>query len=85
MNYRIFLNKRFYSVKIEFIQTNDENLKIKEIFGTDRFNHLVLKREGDRVVYSATLNTDKECSSTRLNEIISKNDFICSIERCEND
>ena len=85
MNYRIFLNKRFYSVKIEFIQTNDENLKIKEIFGTDRFNHLVLKREGDRVVYSATLNTDKEFSSTRLNEIISKNDFICSIERCEND
>ena len=85
MNFRIFRNKRFYSVKIEFIQTGDENLKIKEIFGTDRFNHLVLKREDDRVVYSATLNTDKEFSSTRLNEIISQNQFICSIERCEND
>ena len=44
--------------------------KIKEIFGTDRFNHLVIKRENDQVIYSATLTTDKEFSSTRLNEII---------------
>ena len=85
MNLKVFHSKRYYSVKIEFIHTGDENLKIKEIFGTDRFNHLVLKRGEDRVVYSATLNTDKEFSSTRLNQIISENPFICSIERCEND
>lgn len=85
MNLKVFHSKRYYSVKIEFVHTGDENLKIKEIFGTDRFNHLILKRGEDRVVYSATLNTDKEFSSTRLNEIISENAFICSIERCEND
>lgn len=83
--FKIFHSKRYYSVKIEFIHTGDENLKIKEIFGTDRFNHLVLKRGEGQVIYSATLNTDKEFSSTRLNEIISQNPFICSIERCEND
>ena len=38
-NFRIFKNKKSYSVKIEFSRTGDENLKIKEIFGTDRFNH----------------------------------------------
>lgn len=81
----IFRMKRTYSVKIEFLQTGDENKKIKEIFGTDRFNHLVLLRENDRIVYSATLNTDKEFSSTHLNQIISENPFICSIERCDND
>ncbi len=85
LNFRVFRSKRYYSVKIEFTQTADENRKIKEIFGTDRFNHLVIKREESRVVYSATLNTDKEFSSTRLNEIIAENDFICSIERCDND
>ena len=84
-NLKIFHTRRFYSVKIEFVHTGDENLKIKEIFGTDRFNHLVLKRGENQVVYSATLNTDKEFSSTRLNEIISENPFICSIERCEKD
>ena len=84
-NFRIFKNKKSYSVKIEFSRTGDENLKIKEIFGTDRFNHLVLIREKDRVVYSATLNTEEEFSSSRLNEIMEENDFICSIERCDND
>lgn len=84
-NFRIFKNKKSYSVKIEFSRTGDENLKIKEIFGTDRFNHLVLKRDGDQVLYSATLTTDNEFSSSELNEIISNNPFIFSIERCDND
>ena len=85
LNVRLFRTKRTYSVKIEFLQTGEENLKIKEIFGTDRFNHLVIKREENRVIYSATLNTEREYSSTRLNEIITENPFICSIERCDND
>lgn len=83
LNVRIFKAKKYYSVKIEFVQSEDENLKIKEIFGTDRFNELVLNRDGDRIVYSATLNTDKEFSSTRLKEIMAENPFICSIERCD--
>ncbi len=85
LHFRLFRNKRTYSVKIEFSRTGDENLRIKEIFGTDRFNHLVLKREGDQVLYSATLTTDNEFSSTQLNEIISQNSFIFSIERCDNE
>lgn len=83
--YRIFKARKFYSVKIEFLRTGDENIKIKEIFGTDRFNHLVIKRENDQVIYSATLTTDQEFSSTRLNEIIEENPFIYSLERCDND
>ncbi len=83
LNNPIFRSKQYYTVKIEFLQTGDENRIIKEIFGTDRFNQLVLHREEDRIVYSATLNTDKEFSSTRLNEIMKENPFICSIERCD--
>ena len=80
---RLFRHKQYYSVKIEFFQTGEENQKIKEIFGTDRFNHLVIKREDGQVTYSATLNTDQEFSSSSLNQIISENSFICSIERCD--
>lgn len=83
--FRIFHSKKYYSVKIEFVRTGTENLKIKEIFGTDRFNHLVLSRDNEnRVLYSATLTTDKEFSSTRLNQIIEENEFIISLERCDN-
>ena len=82
---RLFRTTKTYSIKIEFLYTGDENLKIKGIFGTDRFNHLVIKRENKQVLYSATLNTEKEYSSSHLNEIVKENPFIISIERCEND
>ena len=85
LNFRVFRSKRFYSINIKFIQMDNENKKIKEFFGTDRFNQLVIKREDDKIVYSATLNTDREFSSTKLNEIMAKNSFILSIERCDND
>lgn len=83
LNLPIFRHKKYYSIKIEFLQTEDENLRIKEIFGTDRFNELVLNRVNNTIVYSATLNTDKEISATRLKEIMTENPFIHSIERCD--
>ncbi len=85
LRFRLFRTKRTYSVNIEFVQTNDENMIIKEIFGTDRFNHLVIRREGGQVIYTATLNTSKEFSSTFLKEIMTKHPFIVSLERCDND
>lgn len=86
MNFRLFKNKKYYSIKIVFTQTERENKIIKEIFGTDRFNHLVITRSVDgKVTYSATLNTDVEYSSTKLNQIMQQNSFISLIERCENE
>lgn len=83
--YRLFSNPKTYSVKIEFVQKVDENLQIKELFGTDRFNKLVITRENGQTIYSATLNTEREYSSTRLNEIMQEHAFIRSLERCDND
>ena len=85
LNIRLFTHKKIYSIKIEFYQSADENEKIKELFGTDRFHHLVISRTDGKVVYSATLNTDKEFSSARLKEIMIENPFIASIERCDKD
>ncbi len=85
LNFRIFHMRKSYSVKIEFVQLTDENLKIKEMFGTDRFNKLVITRENGQTIYSATLNSEKEFSSTRLNEIMMEHSFIRSLERCDND
>lgn len=86
MNFRLFKNKKYYSIKIVFTQTENENKIIKEIFGTDRFNHLVISRNPEGMVtYSATLNTDVEYSSSKLNQIMQQNSFIATIERCENE
>lgn len=82
---RPLVQKKSYSVKIVFIQKTDENLKIKELFGTDRFNKLVITRENGQIIYSATLTTEKEFSSSWLNRLMEENPFICSVERCDND
>ena len=81
----IFTTKRTYSIKIEFVQTVDENMQIKALFGTDRYNKLVITREDGKTIYSATLNTQMEYSSTRLNEIMQEHSFIRSLERCDNE
>jgi putative Mg2+ transporter-C (MgtC) family protein len=80
-----FKSKKTFSIKIRFKQENSANKQIKEIFGVDRFNHLIIERCDSCIIYSATLNTDKEISSSRLNAIMCENDFIYSIERCDND
>ncbi|MBQ8163540.1 MAG: MgtC/SapB family protein [Clostridia bacterium] len=82
---KIFKSKKTFSVNIRFIQNDGANMKIKRIFGVDRFNHLIIERKGDSIIYSATLNTEKELSSNELNEIIYEHSFIYSIERCDND
>ena len=83
---RIFRQKKYYSVKVHFKDEDDANLKIKETFKIDRFNHLVIERsEGGVLYYSATLQTSEEYPSTRLKEIMKEHPFISSIERCDDD
>ena len=82
---KLFKSKKFYSVKIEFKYTGNENNIIKEIFGTDRLNKLQITRKDGEVVYSATITTSREFSSQYLTDILNKYDFICYIERCDND
>lgn len=81
--WRVFQQKRYFSINIVFKQTSDERERIKAIFDIDRYNRLVLTREGDDLIYQATLNTDVEYSSAQLDDIMKNNCFIRSIERCD--
>ena len=83
--WKLIRRKKTFSVKLEFEYTSDENMIVKNLFSIDRFNHLVIKRENGKVLYSAMLNTDKEFRSSELNEMIANHPFILSIERCDND
>ena len=80
---RFFQTKKYYQIKICFVNGGEECGKIKELFRTDRFNRLVIERKGGETLYHATLNTDEEYSSARLQEIMAENPFIKSIERCD--
>lgn len=83
LHLRLFQSHKYYSLKIKFRQAENANERIKELFSVTRFNHLVINRENEHTVYSATLNTDREFSSSTLEKILEENDFITSIERCD--
>ena len=83
LNCRMFRTKKYFQIKICFINGGEECGKIKELFQTDRFNRLVIERKGSETMYRATLNTDEEYSSAQLQEIMKENPFIKSIERCD--
>lgn len=82
-NWKIFQRKRYFSINIVFTQVSEERERIKAIFDVDRYNRLVVTRDGDKLVYHATLNTDVEYSSAQLDEIMRNNSFISSLERCD--
>ena len=78
---KIFRHKKMYSIKIVFVQETDEREQIKELFDIDRYNRLVVERKEEGLIYQAVLDTDKEYSSTRLDDIMKTHTFIRSIER----
>ena len=38
---------------------------------------------GEKMVYNVDIITDEEMSSAEINEVMSNNDFIISVERCD--
>jgi putative Mg2+ transporter-C (MgtC) family protein len=78
-----FHPKQMFSIKIVFLQEGDNHLKVKKIFSVNRFNQLLIERSDGKTVYSATLRTSGEFSSSELTQIMNENDFILSIERCD--
>ena len=80
---RRFAHKKLYSIKIVFLQKDDEREQVKKLFDIDRYNKLVIERQDEDLIYQAILDTDEEYSSAQLNEIMKNNKFILSIERCD--
>ena len=77
---KLFQTKKYTQIKIRFQKYGDEDEKVKELFQADTFCRLTMERKGDKIICTANLNIDKEISRQRLNEIISENPFIHSIE-----
>ena len=83
--FKIFRSKRFYVLKITFIEETNERQKIKELFKVQHYNHLVVERIDDKLLYKATIFTDKEFDSATLDNIMKTNKYIIAIERGDED
>ena len=83
LHIKFFRHKKMYSIKIVFVQTEDEREQVKKLFDIDRYNKLVVERQGEELIYQAILDTDEEYSSTQVDAIMKEHKFIRSIERCD--
>lgn len=81
--FKIFKHKLKFTIEIVFYQTDDENNLIKKEFGVDRLNSLLITRQGERLIYSATLLTEREHRSAELTKIMQDYPFIISLRRCD--
>lgn len=79
----IFRHEKVYSIKIVFVQTDNEREKVKELFDIQKYYKLVVERKDENLVYQATIHTDVEYSSSHLDEIMRENPFILSVVRCD--
>ena len=82
INCKLFSLKHTYRINISFIQTENEDEKVKELFGVAVFNKVNVNR-GEKTIYNASILTYNEISSTDINEIMNNNDYIIAVEICD--
>ncbi len=86
MNFKVFHAHHFVKVNVVFIDNEgDAGEKIREIFGVQRFTKINAKKDGDNIVYSVVISTDKVVSASDIHKIINENKNIISIARQDDD
>lgn len=83
MPWKVFKTKKSYTLKIVFEDLEGSREKIKELFGFEVYVRLLLERQGDRLVYKATINTETEYRSEFLEKALKEHPYILSIERTD--
>ena len=82
---RLFRMKKYYTLRVEFVCNNQEDKIVKDIFGIEHFIHISAIKEGEDIVYKATLSAAVEPRSVAINQIFKLYPFIKKIERGESD
>ena len=82
LNFKVFKQRRYVRLKIVFI-CNDvaEKEKVKALFNVSRFSRISAKKDGDDIVYSAIITSDKEFADIDIYNALSNHTFIRSITR----
>ena len=85
-NFKMFKTKKLIKINVVFIDNDgDVSDKVAEMFGVEYFNKVSVKKEGDDVVFSAVVVTDKQFSTKEIQKIIKAEKNIISISRQEDE
>jgi putative Mg2+ transporter-C (MgtC) family protein len=86
MNFKVFHAHHFVKVNIVYTDIDGHvSEKIKALFGVERFNKISAKKDGDNIIYTAVISTDKVISATEIRKLLEENPDIISIARQDDD
>ncbi len=82
-NLKIFRRKRYYRYRLQYVDGGENADGILKLFGVKEFTDFDIKKTEKGLVYTATLETDKEITPEELTKIIKETPCITSLEFCE--
>lgn len=85
INCKLFRTKRYVQIQVIFANHGEEGETVKQIFNVDRYVEVDAKNEGDGVLFSVTLRTDKTFDDRFIFQTLQEYPFIKSITRIDDD
>lgn len=76
--------KRCVPMEVCFYQQDGADQRIRDVFGVSQFTRFSITRKENQMVVSATVLTNPMLSLEELGKIVRENDFIISVELCDN-
>ena len=81
--FRLFAAKTYRQITVVFVCTEGEDGRVRELFDVKRFSRLSVSRQGEEVLCTAHIITEKCFSDTFVSQIMRDNPFILSVERSD--
>ena len=85
LNFKLFKTKKYLQLRVKFEEICDESETVKRLFAVERFARITAAREDGKLYYDAIITTDREFSVEYIAQILKENEFILSVERCDED
>lgn len=85
INCSFFKNKHFVQLQVVFISKTNESETVRNIFGIDRYVQLDAKKQGEDIVFTVVIRTDKVPDDKFILDTLQQYPFILSIDRIDDE
>lgn len=85
INCKFFKNKQYVQLRVVFICKTDESATVRSIFEVEKYFQLETKKQGDDIIFSAVIRTDKVPDDKFILETLQSYPFILSIDRIDDE
>ena len=85
INHGLFKAKQYVRLRVVFVNKADESETIRSVFAVERYLQIESKKQGDDIIFSVVLRTDKVPDDKFILNTLQEYPFILSIERIDDE